>query len=733
MMTGTHVSEHTTLRDVGTILFRQRWKIVVVTLTVLLGTAAGTFLHPKVYLSEAKLFFRLGSESFSADPTLAPRIAPVVSVGQAREAELRTATEILGSRELAEQLVDKAGIETVTGRAPTPLPADGEAQPQKRQRERAVTLFLRHLQVEVDKQSNVVTLGLEHPSSRQAQALLSDYVRLFLDRHMEINLGTPSLELFQQQAAQFEREAEKALNELSTLRKEVGSGNTKDAQFVLMQQVNQLRLTVARTRAEQLAAAKKADEFDRTCKTLEVEIVARRRTGISNPVADKIRGNLFDLQVQAQQVDKTYRQDSPPAATLRAQIETARGLLAQEPPERAESTLESNPVRQALLTRYLEEKALAEALAAKLQAEEEALEQENRRLTRLLEQEPLIERAEDRLKRMQANHLKYADMTEQVRISNELVRSKITNVVVLQGATEPLLPVRPKKVLNLILGLIGGLLCGLALALLVEFFDDSLRGPEDVAETLGLRVLASLPEVPGKGAATAQAFLPAALCQGLAGRPLPPALASPLRRLADSLVLDAAKREGSLSLMVSACTAGEGVSTVALNLAAALAQAGHGRVLLVDANLVAPCLHTRLGTGATPGLLDLCHGRCTAADGIVHTAIPELDFLPAGDLTQAHQSPVRLLSDPAVLSALGAWRRSYQFVVLDTPPLVGPVEVACFARLADSALLTVAAEVTRRPVALHGQQMLSAAGIAVAGVLVNRRRFHIPVWLYRRL
>lgn len=727
-MTGIPSAEHTTLRDVSVMLFRQRWKIVAVLAAVVTAVAAGTFLSPRIYMSEAQLFFRLGSESITADPTLMSRIAPIVSVGQAREAELRTGIDILRSRELAQRLVDKAGVETVYGKA---LPADVEAR--KQVHERAITAFLRDLKVEVDKQSNIVTIGLEHRSAATAQALLRDYLRMFLDRHMEINLGTPSLALFQEQTAQFERQVALALKELSMLRKEVGSGNTKDAQFILMQQVAQLRLAVARTRAEQLSATKQAESLDSACKSLADEVVARRRTGIPNPVADKMRGSLFDLQVQARQIESTYRQASPPADTVHSQIEVAREMLEKEPQELAESTMESNPVRQTLLTQYLQEKALADSLAVKLATEEESLQQEDRRLTRLIEQEPVIDDAERRLKQLQANCVKYADMTEQVRISHELVRSKITNVVVIQNPTEPLLPVRPRKALNLICGVVGGLLCGLTLAFAVEFFDDSFKRPEEVTETLGLRVLASLPQVDDKGAAGCSPFLPGALGEGLACRSLPPGLAGPFKRLGDSLSLEAAEHDGGLSLMVSACSAGEGASTVALNLAAVLAQTGRGRVLLVDGNLLSPQLHSWLGKAGKPGLVDVCRNQGLAAAAVVRTAIANLDFLPAGRDDDPNQSLAKLLSGPALQAALAVWRRDYQFLILDTPPLVGPVDVGCFAKVADQAIWVIEAEGTRHPVALHAKQALVTAGIPLAGVIMNRRRFHIPAWFYSRL
>ena len=94
---------------------------------------------------------------------------------------------------------------------------------------------------------------------------------------------------------------------------------------------------------------------------------------------------------------------------------------------------------------------------------------------------------------LDVKYRKYSDNLEQVRIDQALETNKISNISVVQAATASLKPVRPRKALNLALGLFLGIFGGLGLAFFSEYLDHSLRTPQDVEEKLDLQVLASIP------------------------------------------------------------------------------------------------------------------------------------------------------------------------------------------------------------------------------------------------
>ena len=92
------------------------------------------------------------------------------------------------------------------------------------------------------------------------------------------------------------------------------------------------------------------------------------------------------------------------------------------------------------------------------------------------------------------NYRAYADRLEEARSSQALEMEKISNVAIIQPATMPISPVRPRKTLNLILGLVLGFLGGIGIAFLSEYLDHSFRTREQVETKLGIPVLVSIPK-----------------------------------------------------------------------------------------------------------------------------------------------------------------------------------------------------------------------------------------------
>ena len=171
-------------------------------------------------------------------------------------------------------------------------------------------------------------------------------------------------------------------------------------------------------------------------------------------------------------------------------------------------------------------------------------------------------------------------------------------------------------------------------------------------------------------------------------------------------VLERRRREASVSVVaVSSPAAGEGKTTTAINLAGALAQGRDTRVLLVDADLRLPSVTAQLGLPASlPGLVDLiADGGLTLGD--VVRALPRynLSILPSGRITRA---PYEILKSPRLAEALGEARELYDYVLVDSPPLVPLPDGRVLARSVDGFLLVVAAHRTQRRLVAEALDLL---------------------------
>jgi len=165
-----------------------------------------------------------------------------------------------------------------------------------------------------------------------------------------------------------------------------------------------------------------------------------------------------------------------------------------------------------------------------------------------------------------------------------------------------------------------------------------------------------------------------------------------LRHLVEQL-----HKSAALSVLaVSSPGGGDGKTTTAVNLAGALAQAPEGRVLLVDADLRGSSLATQLGLdgSADRGLVDAILDPALSLEAVVRPCPPfNLFVVPAGHLPSA---PYEVLKSPRVGELLQEARKSYDFVILDTPPLVSVPDCRVIGKWVDGFLIVVGAHKTPR-------------------------------------
>jgi capsular exopolysaccharide synthesis family protein len=184
------------------------------------------------------------------------------------------------------------------------------------------------------------------------------------------------------------------------------------------------------------------------------------------------------------------------------------------------------------------------------------------------------------------------------------------------------------------------------------------------------------------------------------------------------------------TMVVGGTGRGTGATTVAVGLAAALAVTTRSPVLLVDGNLRTPALHIKFHVERAPGLTEVVRDGAGIAHVAHATAVPRLTLLTAGGEVRSPQSFFQL---PAFREQLQAWTRDHAYVVIDSAPF-GPVaDPLTLAQATSGAVMVVEAGRTVREVAAETSEEMRRAGIRVLGAVLNRRRFYVPDWIYRRI
>ncbi|HXV85529.1 MAG TPA: polysaccharide biosynthesis tyrosine autokinase [Gemmatimonadales bacterium] len=290
-----------------------------------------------------------------------------------------------------------------------------------------------------------------------------------------------------------------------------------------------------------------------------------------------------------------------------------------------------------------------------------------------------------------------------------LQEATIAPYINLLDPASPAYPVGTSLREKALLGVLVGLLLGLAAAFFLEYLDQTIKNAADVERVIGVPVLGQIPDHPGAGR-DGRRGSPGVITQTAPDEPA----AEAFRALRTNVTFVGAERPLQL-IMVTSPGPGEGKSTTAANLAVALAQSGQ-RTLLVDADLRRPQVHRAFSLVQEPGLTDILVNRTSAREAIRPEVQPKLDVLPAGPTPP---NPSELLGSNPMQALIGELRRTYDYIVLDTPPTLPVTDAAVVASSADGAIMVLRSGVTEEIPAQRAVEQLKRVHARVAGVVLN--------------
>jgi len=332
----------------------------------------------------------------------------------------------------------------------------------------------------------------------------------------------------------------------------------------------------------------------------------------------------------------------------------------------------------------------------------------------------------NRLNRTRENSEKLYSVVLERSKEGDLARMlQINNIRVAEQPLRPGGPIKPRVPVNILFGLLAGLVLGLGAAFGREMLDRTVKTQADL-EGIGLTFLGLIPAISAGGAKKSKyhAYGRKRQHDKDADAPINPDLivhqaplsgpAEAARAIRTNLRFMAADQPFQV-LLVTSASPSEGKTTVAANLAIAMAQAGQ-KVILVDADLRKPRVHRIFGKSSDTGLTVALLDRSALTDKLVATDIPDLHVLPAGPIPP---NPAELLQSEKFADVLADLRARYDRVVIDSPP-VGPVtDAAVLTTQVDGTVLVVRAFKTPRDVVADAKRTLQTVGGRVVGAVLN--------------
>jgi polysaccharide biosynthesis transport protein len=728
-----------TLKDFFYVLFRHKRKVIGFFMGVFLTVAAITFIMPTIYRSEAKLLVRVGRESVTADP--AAGIGQILQIGQRRENEIKSEIELLDNRDLAEQLVDEFGPEKIYPPSMfSSLPFF--ARSEIKIKDRAVRHLMRNWDIKADRDSNIINITYDAESPQQAQELLKKHIEFYLDKHLKVHRSIGAEDFFKQQTEKIRQNLSETEKTLLNLRNDTGISAVETQRTNMLARLDLLQRDLAQTDADYKTTQAKVSSINSLLGILPKTIVTQGTTGYPNIAADGMRQKVFELQMKEQELLSKYTEKNYLVQEVRRQLKSAQGVLVKEDTNRSQVTKAINPAYQQMDNALVAEKANLDALKAKGEALEQHLASLREKMKGMNENTVQFARLQRELDIQEANYKKYSGQLEQARIEAALETGKISNISVVEAPTFSVKPVRPRRLLQLALGfLLGG--CGaVGLAFLAEHLNHSFGRPEEVQRVLKLETLAVIPQLSdGKQASKNQLML------------IPPATSTDkncilrggmeaFESLRDEIILLDEKCDSPPPrfIAVTSCHSGEGVSMVAANLAETLARHRNERVLLVEMNHFKPMAHQVFGIDQMQGLTNLvvAEGDASPISEAQPPTPPSEGQTPTGNLEVIPYGygdiPLsQLLDSKQFLNLMDLWKMSYSYVIFDTAPIFDSHSTLNMACLANGVILVVGAEETSWEATRKAVHKLKRCQANLLGVVLNKRQYHIPDWIYKRL
>ncbi len=211
----------------------------------------------------------------------------------------------------------------------------------------------------------------------------------------------------------------------------------------------------------------------------------------------------------------------------------------------------------------------------------------------------------------------------------------------------------------------------------------------------------------------------------------PKALISEQYKILRTNLLSIKKPKTPHVIVITSSIHSEGKTVTSLNLAVSLAQEMHKpKVLLVDADMRKGCMAKYLGVSPEKGLSDILMERAGMEEALFYLDQDNLAFIASGEVPE---NPAELLGSANMKKFLTEVRAQFDFVLIDTPPIISVTDSGIVGALTDGVLMVVQAGRTQRGIVRRAQELLYQAHSTVIGHVLTNIEYHLPEYIYRYL
>jgi len=696
------------LLDYLHVILKRRWVVLSCLLIVFTTVAIGTLKKKPIY--EGKVLIEINPEQ--------PNVLNFQEVLQLTSVDIESYREtqykVLQSRTLAEHVIDDLKLcrypEFYKGSllfgliqvVPDKIPSASDPEPPDRSMDayrNTVRHFIDNIDVSPVRRSNLVELSFYSENAELAARIANQLSTDYIDQNLQVKWdeANKASEWLSGKLVGLKAKLEKSDDALQSYARANSIIFVEEKQNLVNERLKQLQEEY--TKAQALRFQKES-----LYNLVQAGRVQDLPGVLSNGLIQNLATRLAELERDYAQLTATVKPEYPKAIALKKQIDAMQESLDRQKKALAENIVDD--YRSALAN----EKFLAQAVDEQKKEVNDVAEKSI--------QYNILKREVD------ANKQLYEGLLTRMKEATVSAGLTANNVRIVDTAQVPKAPVKPRVALNLALGIVLGAAFGVGLAFLQEYLDNTLKTPDEVERLLRLPSLGLLPDYSpdgtgkgsDKGLATVKHGSDGAIAPAVqTGREAVEAY----RSLRTSILLSA--HPVPKMLLITSAVPSEGKTTITVNLGAMLASLG-SKVVIVDCDMRKPSCHRSTGVENKPGFVQCLTGHVELADAILPVpGVPNLSVIPCGPIPP---NPAEVLSSPVTPELLNKLRSQFEYVLVDSPPLLTVSDSRILSTLTDAVVLVTRAYGTPYDVVRRARELLYHTGARILGVALNSVDVH---------
>lgn len=431
-----------------------------------------------------------------------------------------------------------------------------------------------------------------------------------------------------------------------------------------------------------------------------------------NPVVNGLKSTFSNLESDYQRKSQLFKEDYPEMVQLRSQMDSISTRIEKESRELAEKEL--TDARSLYQTAQEKERSL-----------QNLLDEQKRTVTSSNTDAIYYKSLEIEVQNMRLllDHL--IKREKEALVSSRLEGLQTSNIKIIDRAEIPHAPMSRGRTKATLMGLFLGGAFGLGLIFMLDFLDRTLRNPDDVKTYLKLPTLGMVPSSRSKSREVQQYYhysqkkkdpdkeLKDIELINFVDPECP--FSEQYRTIRTAILLSTAKSAPRV-ISFSSAIPSEGKTVTSSNVAISFSQLGK-KVLIIDGDLRKPRIHKIFELKNTIGLSSFLVGRAELSSIVFKTHIPNLFAIPSGPIPP---NPAELIDSEMMASTLDTLLKKVDYIIIDTPPLIGIVDPILLGKLADAMVLVTWAGKTNRTLVEKAKEEVERYGIRLLGMVLNR-------------